>query len=748
VEATAANTIGLTLDAIPNNSNGYVVRSGLLEGVNTSHLVEGELVWLSETTGATTSTRPTAPAHSVMLGWCIKQGGGTSGIVLVDVKNGSELEELHDVSVASATTGQALRKGGDGVWRGHTYTAGDVGAEPAGTAASSMAAHLAAADPHSGYTTPGEAAAAAPVQSVSITPPAGWGISGPTTGNVVLTLTLPVGSTLVSSSDRTNWDGAYSERLQWDGSSTGLNAVTGRASLGLGSAAQSLVTDFAPASHTQSGSTITGAYTAAGLTLASTRLLGRTTTGSGAAEEISVVGATLAGGVLTITGGSTNLGYNTASRQVTSSSGTPATLPLFGVSAAGLVPGPLSSVGAFLRDDGTWATPAGSGGGTVNSVGLALPGSLFSVTGSPVTNSGTLTGSLVVQSANRVWAGPTNGADSAPTFRALVAADLPATTVAAGSYGSATQVAQVTVDSTGRLTFVGNVSISIPSTQVTGLGTLATQSGTFSGTSSGTNTGDQTITLTGDVTGSGTGSFTATLANTAVAAGTYGSATQVAQVTVDSKGRLTFAGNVSISIPSTQVTGLGGFATADPAAPPAIGGTTPAAGTFSGLTATIFARLPGAGTAASDVYIASNFLRWRDGANAEQVALTRAGNLENLASPATALANIGGQAAVFPVTAIAYAATVNLDITALNNNWVTISLTGNLVFTTSNRASGRTVVVQLFCDATARNLTFPAAWNFIGDKPSSIAASKTAVLTLAFTGTADTNCTAGYKAQT
>ena len=40
-----------------------------------------------------------------------------------------------------------------------------------------------------------------------------------------------------------------------------------------------------------------------------------------------------------------------------------------------------------------------------------------------------------------------------------------------------------------------------------GLGTLATQSGTFSGTSSGTNTGDQTITLTGDATGSGTGSF-------------------------------------------------------------------------------------------------------------------------------------------------------------------------------------------------------------------------------------------------
>lgn len=47
-----------------------------------------------------------------------------------------------------------------------------------------------------------------------------------------------------------------------------------------------------------------------------------------------------------------------------------------------------------------------------------------------------------------------------------------------------------------------------------GLGTLATQSGTFSGTSSGTNTGDQTITLTSEVTGSGTGSFATTITKT------------------------------------------------------------------------------------------------------------------------------------------------------------------------------------------------------------------------------------------
>jgi hypothetical protein len=49
-----------------------------------------------------------------------------------------------------------------------------------------------------------------------------------------------------------------------------------------------------------------------------------------------------------------------------------------------------------------------------------------------------------------------------------------------------------------------------------GLGTLATQNGSFSGTSTGTNTGDQTITLSGDITGTGTAGFATTIANDAV----------------------------------------------------------------------------------------------------------------------------------------------------------------------------------------------------------------------------------------
>jgi hypothetical protein len=67
---------------------------------------------------------------------------------------------------------------------------------------------------------------------------------------------------------------------------------------------------------------------------------------------------------------------------------------------------------------------AGGGSGTVTSVALSLP-SIFTVTGSPVTTVGTLTGSLAVQSPNLIFAGPSGGSTAGlPTFRNLVAADL------------------------------------------------------------------------------------------------------------------------------------------------------------------------------------------------------------------------------------------------------------------------------------------------------------------------------------
>lgn len=82
----------------------------------------------------------------------------------------------------------------------------------------------------------------------------------------------------------------------------------------------------------------------------------------------------------------------------------------------------LKQVGIY---NGTAWVYLGSGSGTVTSVGLSLP-AIFSVSGSPVTTSGTLTATLASQSQNLVWASP-NGSSGAPTFRALVQGDIPAT---------------------------------------------------------------------------------------------------------------------------------------------------------------------------------------------------------------------------------------------------------------------------------------------------------------------------------
>jgi hypothetical protein len=66
-------------------------------------------------------------------------------------------------------------------------------------------------------------------------------------------------------------------------------------------------------------------------------------------------------------------------------------------------------------------------GGSVNSVAMTVP-SFLTIAGSPITGSGTLALGLNTEGANLVFAGPTSGAAAAPTFRALVAADIPSLT--------------------------------------------------------------------------------------------------------------------------------------------------------------------------------------------------------------------------------------------------------------------------------------------------------------------------------
>lgn len=89
---------------------------------------------------------------------------------------------------------------------------------------------------------------------------------------------------------------------------------------------------------------------------------------------------------------------------------------------------------------GTVAVADVAGAGTVTSVSLSAPGE-FSVTGSPVTASGTLAIAKVNQNANLIYAGPTTGAAAAPGFRSLVAADLPTVPITGGGTGATTKAA-------------------------------------------------------------------------------------------------------------------------------------------------------------------------------------------------------------------------------------------------------------------------------------------------------------------
>jgi len=78
----------------------------------------------------------------------------------------------------------------------------------------------------------------------------------------------------------------------------------------------------------------------------------------------------------------------------------------------------------------------GDGDGTVRSVGLEADEDVFVVSGSPVTDIGTLILALKEQGTGLVFAGPVAGADAVPTFRAIDFADLPASVIAL--FGSAT----------------------------------------------------------------------------------------------------------------------------------------------------------------------------------------------------------------------------------------------------------------------------------------------------------------------
>lgn len=142
--------------------------------------------------------------------------------------------------------------------------------------------------------------------------------------------------------------------------------------------------------------------------------------------------------------------------------------------------------------------------GTVTSVSLSLP-SIFTVSGSPVSSSGTLTGTLASQTANTVWAAP-NGTAGTPTFRSLAAADIP--TLNQDTTGTA---ANITATSNSTLTTLS--ALSLPYAQLSGTvptwnqnttGTSANVTGIVAVANGGTGTSSPALVAGTNVTITGT----------------------------------------------------------------------------------------------------------------------------------------------------------------------------------------------------------------------------------------------------
>lgn len=232
----------------------------------------------------------------------------------------------------------------------------------------------------------------------------------------------------------------------------------------------------------------------------------------------------------------------------------------------------------YIWDGSSWVSSGTGGGGTVTSVALAAPADVFDVSGSPVTGAGTLTLSFDLQNANEIFAGPASGSPTAPTFRPLVVADIPAlpyqppgnyitaltgdasasgpgsvpitfATVNSnvGSFGLADSVSTFTVNGKGLITAAANLSIQIAESQVTNL---------VSDLAGKQPVGNYITALTGDATASGPGSAALTLATVNLNVGSFGSASSVATFTVNAKGLVTAASNISIQISEAQVTNL------------------------------------------------------------------------------------------------------------------------------------------------------------------------------------------------
>lgn len=92
---------------------------------------------------------------------------------------------------------------------------------------------------------------------------------------------------------------------------------------------------------------------------------------------------------------------------------------------------------------------------------------------------------------------------------------------------------------------------------------------------------------------------------------------------------------------------------------------------------------------------------------------------------------------------LTYAASVALDFAG--DGYRTLALTGDVTFTSSNRAPARAVAIRIIGDTVERTLTLNEAWKWLGAvKPTVLGAGKVTVLSLTAFGVNEGDVLAAY----
>lgn len=114
-DANSAETLGIVTETILNNQEGFITTSGLVRNIDTTGSLQGEtwadgdMLYLSGTTaGQITNIKPTAPIHTVIMGYVVR-AHATQGQIYVKVDNGYELDELHNVRITSVANDDILQ---------------------------------------------------------------------------------------------------------------------------------------------------------------------------------------------------------------------------------------------------------------------------------------------------------------------------------------------------------------------------------------------------------------------------------------------------------------------------------------------------------------------------------------------------------------------------------------------------------------------------------------------------------------